>query len=143
MTANRRASGQALVEFALVAPIFFALLLLTFEGGRLILIWSCLTEGSREGARTAVLASTTSTAPVVNSALNITSWAGVTSGNVSVSRNGTTVSGSFSKARGDVVGVSLTYTYTVFIAQNLGPNWPGLPFVSLPIAVRTLMRAEG
>jgi hypothetical protein len=60
-----------------------------------------------------------------------------------VSRNGTTVSGSFSKQRGDTMTVTINFTYTVFIAQGLGSNAPGLPFASLPITVRTQMRAEG
>jgi Flp pilus assembly protein TadG len=135
--------GQALTEFALVMPLFFALLLLTFEGGRLYFTWACLTEASREGARTAVLASTTSTTPVVNTALDLTAWTGVTSANVAVSRNGTAVSGAFSKQRGDVMAVTITFTYRVTIALGLGPRWPGLPFTSLPITVRTQMRAEG
>jgi Flp pilus assembly protein TadG len=132
-----------MVEFALVAPIFFTLLLLTFEGGRLIFTWSCLTESSRDGARTAILASTTSTTPIVNSALNLSAWSGVTAANVSVTRNGSTVSGSFIKLRGDQMAVTISFTYTVYIAQGFGPNYPGLPFTSLPISARTQMRAEG
>jgi Flp pilus assembly protein TadG len=139
----RQTRGQALAEFALVVPVFFSFLLLTFEGGRLLFTWSCLTEATREGARTAVLASTTSTTPIVNSTLNLSAWTGVTSANVSVTRNGSTVSGSFSKQRGDVVAVTINFTYTVTIAQGFGPTWPGLPFMSLPITVRTQMRAEG
>ena len=138
-----RHGGQALAEFALVVPVFFALLLLTFEGGRLLFTWSCLTEASREGARTAVLASTTSTTSIVNTTLDLSAWSGVTAANISVSRNGSAVSGPFSKQRGDQVAVTINFTYTVFIAQSLGPNWPGLPFTSLPMKVRTQMRAEG
>jgi len=138
-----RSGGQALTEFALAAPVFFALVLLTLEGGRLYFTWACLTEASREGARTAVLASTTSTTPVVNASLGLTAWTGVTSANVALARNGSTVSGSFSKQRGDLMTVTITFTYTVTIAQPLVANWPGLPFASLPITVRTQMRAEG
>jgi Flp pilus assembly protein TadG len=140
---RERRLGQALTEFALAAPIFFALVLLTFEGGRLYFTWTCVTEASREGARTAILGSTTSTTPIVNAALGLTSWTGVTSANVAVARNGSKVSGSFTKQRGDVMTVTINFTYTVTIAQTLGSGWPGLPFASLPITVRTQMRAEG
>jgi Flp pilus assembly protein TadG len=132
-----------MVEFALAVPVFLVLIMLTFEAGRLIFTWSCLMEGGREGARIAVLSSTTSTTPVSNAALNLTSWMGVTSSNVSVLRNGSVVTGSFSKTRGDAMSVKITYTYVVFIAQGMGPAWPGLPFASLPITVKTQMRAEG
>ncbi len=135
--------SQALTEFALVMPIFLALLLLTFEAGRLMFTWSCLIEGSREGARTAVLAHTTTTSQVVNATLDLTAWTGVTGANVSISRNGSVVSGTFTKQRGDAIAVGIAYTYTVYIAQTLGPGWPGVPFTSLPISVQTRMRAEG
>src|SRR5258708_1305864 len=127
----RALRGQALTEFAMVAPIVFALMLLTFEGGRLYFTWACLTEASREGARTAVLASTTSTTPIANAALSLTAWTGVTSANVAVARNGTTVSGAFTKQRGDVMTVTITFTYTVYIAQSESAGWPGLPFTTL------------
>jgi Flp pilus assembly protein TadG len=132
-----------LVEFALAVPVFLVLIMLTFEAGRLVFTWSCLMEGGREGARIAVLGSTTSTTPVTNAALNLTSWMGVTANNVSVLRNGSAVTGTFSKQRGDAMSVKITYTYTVYIAQGLGPAWPGLPFASLPITIQTQMRAEG
>jgi Flp pilus assembly protein TadG len=140
---KRRRRGQAITEFALVIPIFFGLVLLTFEAGRLIFTWNCLMEGSREATRTAILPSTTSTAPVVNAALDLTTWTGVTATNIHVSKNGAAVSGSFTKQRGDAMSVSITFTYTILIAQSLGPNWRGIPFTSLPITVQTRMRAEG
>jgi Flp pilus assembly protein TadG len=141
VTTRRR--GQAITEFALVIPIFFGLVLLTFEAGRLVFTWNCLMEGSRDAARTAILPSTTSTTPVVNAALGLTTWTGVTASNVQVSRNGTSVSGSFTKQRGDTMSVSITFTYTILIAQSLGPSWQGIPFTTLPITVQTRMRAEG
>jgi hypothetical protein len=60
-----------------------------------------------------------------------------------VLRNGSVVSGSFTKQKGDAMSVKVTYTYTVLIAQGLRPTWQGLPFVSLPITIQTQMRAEG
>jgi Flp pilus assembly protein TadG len=139
----RRGRAQSLVEFALVIPLFLGLTLLTVEAGRLMLVWSLLSEATREAARTAVLPSTTSTAPVVTSALQLTSWFGVTSSNVTVYANGTPVSGAFAKRRGDAVSVSISYTYTLFIVRPLGWQSSGSPFASLSMPVQTVMRAEG
>jgi hypothetical protein len=50
---NRR--GAAVVEFAVVAPIFVALVLGMIEFGRALMVQQTLTNASREGARVAVL----------------------------------------------------------------------------------------
>lgn len=53
-----RVSGQrgaAIVEFALVASIFFMLLLLIFEFGRLMFNWNSAVEATRRGARLAIV----------------------------------------------------------------------------------------
>ena len=50
---NRR--GVAAVEFALVAPVFFLLIFGMIEFGRMIMVQQVITNGSREGARIAVL----------------------------------------------------------------------------------------
>jgi hypothetical protein len=47
--------GQALAEFALVAPIFFLLLFAIIEGGRLIFYYHTLGNATREGARYAII----------------------------------------------------------------------------------------
>lgn len=55
-TARRDARrGQALVEFALVAPIFFMLLLGIVETGRFIFYYETLNNATREGARYAIV----------------------------------------------------------------------------------------
>jgi len=48
-------SGQALVEFALVVPVFVLLLLGIVEFARAWNIYEVLTDAAREGARTAVV----------------------------------------------------------------------------------------
>ncbi len=50
---NRR--GAAAVEFALVAPLFFLMIMGMIEFGRLIMVQQIITNASREGARLAVL----------------------------------------------------------------------------------------
>ena len=50
-----RSGGQALVEFSLVAPLFFLLLLAVIEGGRFIFYYEILHNATREGARYAIV----------------------------------------------------------------------------------------
>lgn len=50
-----RPAGQAMVEFALIAPIFFLLLFGIIEGGRFILYYETLNNATREGARYAIV----------------------------------------------------------------------------------------
>jgi Flp pilus assembly protein TadG len=49
----RERSGQSLVEFALVLPIFMLLLFGLIDGGRLVYQHSVLSQAAREGARLA------------------------------------------------------------------------------------------
>lgn len=51
--------GAAVVEFAVVAPIFFLLVFGMVEYGRMVMVQQILTNASREGARVAVLDGTT------------------------------------------------------------------------------------
>jgi Flp pilus assembly protein TadG len=139
----RRHRAQSLTEFALTVPMFVALMLVTFEAGRLMFTWSVLLEATREATRTAVLSSSTNTTPIVNSALNLGASMGIRAADVTVWQNGSQVSGTFSRQRGDQMAVSIAYSYTVFIARYVGVTWPGLSFLSLPFTLRTQMRAEG
>jgi hypothetical protein len=50
-----RPVGQALVEFALVAPVFFILLFAIIEGGRFMIYYETLNNATREGARYAIV----------------------------------------------------------------------------------------
>ena len=47
--------GQALVEFALVIPIFLLLLVAIFDLGRAVFAYNTLTNAAREGARLAIV----------------------------------------------------------------------------------------
>jgi hypothetical protein len=53
--AGRRASGQGLVEFALVIPIFLLVLVAIFDLGRAVFAYNTLTNAAREGARIAIV----------------------------------------------------------------------------------------
>jgi Flp pilus assembly protein TadG len=50
-----RSHGQALVEFALVIPIFLLLLVALFDLGRAVFSYNTLTNAAREGARMAIV----------------------------------------------------------------------------------------
>jgi hypothetical protein len=54
-TDGRGRRGQALVEFALVAPLFFLLLFAIIEGGRFVFYYEALNSATREGARYAII----------------------------------------------------------------------------------------
>jgi Flp pilus assembly protein TadG len=47
--------GQALVEFALVLPLFILLLVAIFDLGRAVFAYNTLTNAAREGARMAIV----------------------------------------------------------------------------------------
>ena len=51
--------GAAAVEFAIVAPVFFLMILGMIEIGRGVMVQQIITNASREGARLAVLPDTT------------------------------------------------------------------------------------
>jgi Flp pilus assembly protein TadG len=50
-----RRSGQALVEFALVIPVFLLILLAIFDLGRGVFAYTSITNAAREGARLAIV----------------------------------------------------------------------------------------
>jgi len=69
--------GAAVVEFAVVAPVFFLMVFGMIEFGRMVMVEQILTNASREGARVAVLDGTSHTDVVTkvttylqNSAIN-------------------------------------------------------------------------
>jgi Flp pilus assembly protein TadG len=56
---NRR--GAAVVEFAVVSPVFFLLVFGMIEYGRMVMVQQLLTNAAREGARVGVLDNSSST----------------------------------------------------------------------------------
>jgi Flp pilus assembly protein TadG len=55
MNGRGRQSGQSMVEFALVIPIFLLFLLGLIEMGRAVYTWNAISQGAREGARLAAV----------------------------------------------------------------------------------------
>ena len=60
---QERGRGQALAEFALVAPLLFLLLIGIFEAGRYVLLTESLNNATREGARFAIVHGENSACP--------------------------------------------------------------------------------
>jgi hypothetical protein len=52
---SRGIRGQALVEFALVIPIFLLVMIALFDLGRAVFAYNTLTNAAREGARMAIV----------------------------------------------------------------------------------------
>jgi hypothetical protein len=52
---RRGSAGQAMAEFALVAPLFFLMLFAIVEGGRFIFYYELLNNATRDGARYAIV----------------------------------------------------------------------------------------
>ena len=83
---RRQRRGTAVVEFALVAPLFFLLVMGMIEYGRMVMVQQILTNASREGARRAVLDGIT-TANVQTSVNTYLSGAKITGATVTVTSN--------------------------------------------------------
>jgi hypothetical protein len=64
-TCRRKRRGAAVVEFAVVAPVFFVMVFGLIECGQAIMVQQILTNAAREGARVAVLDSQTATHDLV------------------------------------------------------------------------------
>jgi Flp pilus assembly protein TadG len=75
--------GIALVEFALVAPVFFLMVLGIIEFGRAMMVQSLLTGASQQGARAGALTNAQSS-DVTTSVNNYLSSAGVTGATTAV-----------------------------------------------------------
>jgi Flp pilus assembly protein TadG len=80
---RRRGRGQALVEFALVIPVFLLLLMAVFDLGRAVFAYNSITNAAREGARLAIV--NQSTALITQRVLAQSSLGGTGSPTVTVS----------------------------------------------------------
>lgn len=116
LTRLPRFNGQGLVEFALVAPIFFMLLFGVMEFGRLVWTWHEVENGTREGMRVAVVRGADSGDPASQSDVQ-DAFAARTSG---LDGPLTVSCGGCGGARGSTVTVSATYSYATIFGTLLG-----------------------
>lgn len=83
---RRSRRGASAVEFAVVAPVFFLVVLGIVEFGRMIMVQQVLTNAAREGARVAVLDSAT-TARVENRVNDYLSSANLSGVSITITPN--------------------------------------------------------
>lgn len=129
--ASQSRRGVATVEFAIIAPLFFLLVLGCIELGRALMVQQILTNASRAGARTAVtLAGTEATA--VAAATDFAEGASVAGVNVTVSPNPANADA------GDMVTVTVSVPY-----DNV--TWVPAPWFlgGASLSATSVMRKEG
>ena len=136
-TCRKNRQGAAAVEFAVVAPLFFLVVLGTIEVGRVIMVKQVMTNASREGARLAVLDG--STIASVNAA--VTSYltaAGISGGSISVLNSGGSSVEPSTLSSGDpiTVKVSVPFTNISLLSKPLFFN------SSAKLTASTVMRRE-
>lgn len=105
--------GQSLVEFALVLPLVLGLLMITFDAGRLMFIYSVVSNAAKEGARAGVVISATDDrirAAVTSSTLNLAPT-------VNISPTG-------NRNQGDMLEVTVSYTFQPAPYLYTGPGIP-------------------
>jgi Flp pilus assembly protein TadG len=161
--------GQSLVEFALMVPFLFLLIVLVVNFGGFLYAWIAVANAARAGAQYAILGGAsvglpaTATGPQINTLVtnDVYSLLGGTSPTVNVCKNDATVApavvtvlqGSCSSLPSDpeassyvLYTVDVTYSYTPFIRvfnfSQLGIHM--VPFLSSPISIhrRAVMRME-
>ncbi|MFZ5829229.1 MAG: TadE/TadG family type IV pilus assembly protein [Planctomycetota bacterium] len=134
---RRERRGVAAVEFALVAPLFFLLVIGMIEFGRAVMVQQIITNASREGARIAVLDGTTGS-EVQNTVENYLTGVAVSGATVTVQ-----------PAEPSTAGYGEPVTVTVEIPFS-AVSWvplPNIPFSDVDLKSRklvatTVMRRE-
>lgn len=79
--------GAAVVEFALIAPVFLILILGSIEFSRAVIVQQEITNASREGARVGSYDSTTAASTVTSAVSTFLSNVGINGATVTVSPN--------------------------------------------------------
>ena len=124
----KKKRGQAIVEFALILPVFILILLGIMEFGLVFHQYLVVTAASREGARVAALGgSDAETLTMVN-----TSAASITAGQL------TTTITPANRVKGQTVSVQVTNPVAIR-APLIAQVFPQNPF---PVTGTTIMRVE-
>ncbi len=131
--ARSRTRGQALVEFALVIPVFMLILCGVLDFGFMLYSRMTVINASREGARIAVTAADNTTIPTLASGTVLSNVPGLNTGPAldhrpAASRSRPPGSCNFSTTTGsqsgDAVSVRVTYTYQTFFPLFFGSTFP-------------------
>ena len=128
---NRKRRGVAAVEFAMVAPVFFLLVIGIVEIGRAMMVQQVLINASRVGARRAVTLSSTEQA-VIDIVTDYAAGVGVDGVSVAVSPNPATAA----SGTAITVGVQIDYGQV---------SWLPAPWFmgGKQLAATSVMRKEG
>jgi Flp pilus assembly protein TadG len=142
MEADRGRKGQAVVEFALVLPVFLLLVFGALEFGRAYFNMHLLTNAAREGARRASLPNQTQSG-VEDTVQNFLTNVGLSADDCSTAitvedQSGNERTGGLSAAiEGDVVTVAVTYNFEVIVGSLL-PGFSG----TVPLEASCAFRHE-
>ncbi len=128
---SRRRLGAAVVEFAVVAPVFFAMVFGMIEFGRVVMVQQVLTNAAREGARVAVLDGSTS-GQVTTTVTDYLSNASISGSTATVSPSTLTAS-----SAGDPITVTVSVPFSQ--VSWLPSSWF---FASSQLTSSTVMRRE-
>lgn len=129
---RRRQSGQALVEFAVVANILVVLLLAIAQFGIVWMNYIAVTDAAREGARRAAVNRSSGQSAMVASAVSAARAAAPSLQQTNMAVSVTSQTGSWNL--GDPIQVTVTYPYALTIL--------GWAFKSGQLSSTTVMRAE-
>jgi Flp pilus assembly protein TadG len=111
-----RRRGAAIVEFAVVAPVFLILITGIIELGRGIVVQQLLTNASREGARIGGYDSTTSASTVTTAVNNYLSNVGISGATTTVSPNPPSLA---SDGQSVTVTVSIPFTNVSYLPSPI------------------------
>ena len=122
--------GQALVEFALILPIFLLLLLAAVDFGRAYFTLQVVNNASREGARRGIIPGT------VTSDVTTIVQSRLTSGGLAATPT-ITVTNVDGAGAGAETSVSVSYPFTT-LTGTIIPGWTG----TITLSQTTVMRHE-
>jgi hypothetical protein len=133
----RRTRGQAVVEFAIAAPIFILVLVAVIEAGAFAFTYSSLQHAVQEGGRVAALPGTADVVDVRNRVVDRAAPVTVDPVAVSVDLNGAACDDACfdTRAPGDRIRVGLTYAYRPVSASVLGMGTFDLPSIVVEFMV--------
>lgn len=121
MKAKKQRRGATAVEFALVASVYFVLVLGIFEFGRALMVMQMLIGAAQAASRTGVIEGTT-TAQITTAAKNYLTGVGISTETVTVQVNDGSADASTAKAGDEItVSVSIPVTDVTWVPGGVFP----------------------